>query len=97
MGVRWGGGICGLGRRNRGMREGCKAETCQKRAPGPPCGMWPVCLPRKNRRAGKRGKTERREESEEGAKTRFAPSSGGRREGGREVWWLGGGVRMGEQ
>lgn len=52
----WGGkmgGIRRLERRNRGIREGCNAETCQKRAPGPPCGMWPVCLPRKNR-AGKR-------------------------------------------
>lgn len=68
-GRRRGGG--GLERRNRGMREGCNAETCQKRAPGPPCGMWPVCLPRKNR-AGER---EEREEREEGAKTSSAPSS----------------------
>lgn len=35
------------------VREGCNAETCQKRAPGPPFGMWPVCLPRKYR-AGER-------------------------------------------
>lgn len=47
------------------MREGCNAETCQKRAPGPPCGMWPVCLPRKNRAGereerGKKGKRGRR-------------------------------------
>lgn len=59
-----GGGVGvngGLERRNRGMREGCNAETCQKRAPGPPCGMWPVCLPRKYRAGereerGKKGK-----------------------------------------
>lgn len=74
-GVGW-GGICGLERRNRGMREGCNAETCQKRAPGPPCGMWPVCLPRKNR-AGKR------EESEKGVKTSFAPSSWREMKGGQ--------------
>lgn len=55
------GGIARVERRSRGMREGCNAETCQKRAPGPPFGMWPVCLPRMNRTGereerGKKGK-----------------------------------------
>lgn len=47
-------------RSSSALREGCNAETCQKRAPGPPFGMWPVCLPRKYRAVereekGKRG------------------------------------------
>lgn len=65
IGERGVGGIGGPESRNRGMKEGCNAETCQKRAPGPPCGMWPVCLPRKNRAGereerGKKGKRGRR-------------------------------------
>lgn len=63
-------GLCVLRGKGRGalvversssaVREGCNAETCQKRAPGPPFGMWPVCLPRKYRavereKKGKRG------------------------------------------
>lgn len=79
-----GGGIGGLERRNRGMREGCNAETCQKRAPGPPCGMWPVCLPRKNR-AGEREERGKREGRKgRGGEDQFCPIIEEREEGGRE-------------
>lgn len=60
------------------MREGCNAETCQKRAPGPPFGMWPVCLPRKNR-AG-----EREERGKKGKRGQRHVLPHHRGEGGRE-------------
>lgn len=71
------------------MREGCNAETCQKRAPGPPFGMWPVCLPRKNRvgereERGKKGKRGQR---------RILPHH---REGGRETKSIVVGAKKGE-
>lgn len=64
------------------MREGCNAETCQKRAPGPPFGMWPVCLPRKNR-AGER--EERGKKGKRGQRHVLPHHRGeGGREGGRQ-------------
>lgn len=59
-GVGGGGAALEVERSSSAVREGCNAETCQKRAPGPPFGMWPVCLPRKYRAVereekGKRG------------------------------------------
>lgn len=71
--------IARVERRSRGMREGCNAETCQKRAPGPPFGMWPVCLPRKNRTG------EREEREKKGKRGQIHVLLHHRREGGRKT------------
>lgn len=65
-----GGGAQEVERSSSAVREGCNAETCQKRAPGPPFGMWPVCLPRKYRAV-------EREEKGKREQTHVRPHHGG--------------------
>lgn len=71
-----GWGAVEVERRCRAVREGWNAETCQKRAPGPPFGMWPVCLPRKYRAVEREEKGKKRKGR--GGKGRFCLITEGR-------------------